>query len=68
MMQPEALVPKGHYAIQDLPPPANTDHIKRKFLDISYASLSSAEKLDIYLPEKGMVLFPSSYPFTAGPL
>jgi acetyl esterase/lipase len=47
-----------HYAIQDILPPANTDHIKRKFLDISYASLSSVEKLDIYLPDKGDGPFP----------
>lgn len=42
-----------HYAVQDVPPPANTDHITRKFLDIPYADLSPAEKLDIYLPEAG---------------
>jgi acetyl esterase/lipase len=44
---------KKHYAIQDEPPAANTDHIKRKFLDIPYASLSQAQKLDIYLPGEG---------------
>jgi acetyl esterase/lipase len=33
-------------------------HIKRKMLDIPYASLSPAQKLDIYLPEKGRGPFP----------
>ena len=40
-----------HYGIQNAPPAANTDHIKRKFLDIPYADLSSSQKLDIYLPD-----------------
>jgi hypothetical protein len=26
MIQQEDLIPKRHYAIQDVPPPANTDH------------------------------------------
>ncbi len=42
--------PDTHYAIGELHPPANTDHIVRKYLDIPYASLSQAQKLDIYLP------------------
>jgi acetyl esterase/lipase len=50
--------PKKHYAIQDEPLPANTDHVKRKFLDIPYASLSQAQKLDIYLPDEGEGPFP----------
>jgi len=45
--------PGSHYAIQDEPPPANTDHVKRKFLDIPYADLSPAQKLDVYLPDEG---------------
>jgi len=49
---------RKHYAIQDEPPPANTDHIKRRLLDISYARLSSAQKLDIYLPDQGEGPFP----------
>ena len=40
------------------PPPANTNHIKRKFLDVPYASLSPAQKLDIYVPETGDGSFP----------
>ena len=35
------------------PPAINTDHIKRKWLNISYATISAAQKLDIYLPEEG---------------
>ena len=40
------------------PPAANTDHIKRKWLNISYATISPAQKLDIYLPEQGNGPFP----------
>ena len=40
------------------PSKANTDHIKRKWLDIAYASLSPAQKLDIYLPDEGDGPFP----------
>jgi acetyl esterase/lipase len=50
--------PKKHYAIPYEPPPANTDHVKRKFLAISYAGLSPAQKLDIYLPDEGAGPFP----------
>jgi len=51
-------MPPAHYAIQVIHPPANTDHIKRKFLDIPYASLSPAQKLDIYLPDDRAEPFP----------
>ena len=37
---------------------ANTDHINRKLLDIPYASLSPAQRLDIYLPDEGDGPFP----------
>lgn len=40
------------------PSKANTDHIKRKWLDIAYASISPAQKLDIYLPDEGDGPFP----------
>lgn len=33
-------------------------HITRKWLDISYADVSPAQKLDIYLPERGDGFFP----------
>jgi len=44
--------PDTHYAIAELHPLANTDHIQRKYLDIPYASLSPAQKLDLYLPDE----------------
>jgi acetyl esterase/lipase len=50
--------PNLHYAIQNSAPPADTSHIQRKFLDISYANLSNSQKLDIYLPEQGDGPFP----------
>jgi acetyl esterase/lipase len=50
--------PDTHHAIQQLQPPVNTDHIKRKFLDIPYAALSPAQKLDIYLPDESEGPFP----------
>jgi acetyl esterase/lipase len=37
---------------------ARIDDIARKWLDLSYASLSPAQKLDIYLPETGDGPFP----------
>ena len=37
---------------------ANTDQIYRKFLDVPYASLSPAHRLDIYLPDEGDGPFP----------
>jgi acetyl esterase/lipase len=42
----------------DLPPMMNVDHIKRKWLDIPYASQSLAQRMDIYIPEKGSGPFP----------
>jgi hypothetical protein len=44
---------REHYAIQNIHPPADTRHIRRKFLDIPYAHLSPSQKLDIYLPDEG---------------
>jgi len=37
---------------------ANTENIKRKWLDVAYASQSQAQKLDIYLPDEGDGPFP----------
>jgi acetyl esterase/lipase len=48
------------------PPPMDTSHIKRKWLDIAYASQSPAQKLDIYLPEKGDGPFPIVMVFHGG--
>ncbi len=51
------------FAVQTLvaqpgPRMTNVDHISRKWLDISYATQSTAQKLDIYLPEQGDGPFP----------
>ena len=37
---------------------ADISNIQKKYLDISYADLSQAQKLDIYLPDNGEVPFP----------
>lgn len=50
--------PTSHYAIRQLHPPADTAHIRRKYLDIPYAARSAAQKLDIYLPEGAPDRFP----------
>src|SRR5512136_1476982 len=55
-----------HYAIQFTPPPADTSHIKRKFLDVSYAPLSPTQKLDIYLPDEDEGPFPVIMAFHGG--
>jgi acetyl esterase/lipase len=39
-------------------PMADVSHIQRKWLDSPYASLSPAQKLDIYLPDEGEGPFP----------
>jgi len=39
-------------------PKANTDDIRRKFMDIAYATISPAQKLDVFLPETGDGPFP----------
>lgn len=57
-MHPLGIRPPARPAIHDVPPPANTDHIKRKLLDIPYAHLSPAQRLDIYLPDEGEGPFP----------
>jgi acetyl esterase/lipase len=50
--------PNTHFAVEEAPPPANTNHIRRKYLDIPYAMLSPSQKLDIYLPDEGEGPFP----------
>lgn len=50
--------PPAHYAVLEPPPPANTEHIKLKYLDIPYAQISPAQKLDIYLPDESLEPFP----------
>lgn len=39
-------------------PKATTESITNKWLDIAYATISPAQKLDIYLPEEGVGPFP----------
>jgi acetyl esterase/lipase len=39
-------------------PQADVSHIQRKWLDLPYANISNAQKLDIYLPEEGDGPFP----------
>jgi acetyl esterase/lipase len=48
------------------PPPMDTSHIKRKWLDIPYADKSDAQKLDIYLPDEGTGPFPILATFHGG--
>lgn len=47
-----------HYAVPFVIPPAKTEHITRKMFDLPYATLSNAQKLDIYWPEEGKGPFP----------
>lgn len=42
-------------------PRADVSHIIRKWLDVPYATLSLAQKLDIYLPDNGEGPFPVIY-------
>jgi acetyl esterase/lipase len=49
---------EDHDAIPFVIPPANTAHIRRKMLDIPYANVSPAQKLDIYWPADGNGPFP----------
>ncbi len=58
MSDHEPFDPQGHPAIRAVPPLANTDYVVRKFLDIPYAHVSPAQRLDIYLPDEGAGPFP----------
>jgi acetyl esterase/lipase len=58
MIPENSINPDAHYAIQEATPPADTSHIVRKHINIAYANRSSAQKLDIYLPEQGSGPFP----------
>jgi acetyl esterase/lipase len=58
MNSPSAFDASTHYAIQQLHPPADVAHIRRKHLDIAYATVSPAQKLDLYLPDTGAGPFP----------
>jgi acetyl esterase/lipase len=50
--------PDTHYAVEGAHPPAITNHIRRKYLDIPYAMLSPSQMLDVYLPDEGEGPFP----------
>lgn len=54
----EGVTPPDHYAIQNIAPPADTGRIRRRFLDLAYAGLSPAQRLDVYLPDEGEGPFP----------
>ena len=58
MIRNKPISVKGHYAIGETPPPADTSFVTRKYLNKPYASLSAAQMLDIYLPEFGDGPFP----------
>lgn len=47
-----------HYAMPFSIPEAQTEHIARKMFDLPYASLSPAQKLDVYWPAEGNGPFP----------
>jgi acetyl esterase/lipase len=49
---------KFTYVDEDYIPPADVSHIRRKWLDLPYASLSPSQMLDIYLPEEGKGPYP----------
>jgi acetyl esterase/lipase len=41
-----------------VPPPVHADHVLRKWLDLAYAKVSPAQRLDIYLPNIRVGPFP----------
>jgi acetyl esterase/lipase len=47
-----------HHAKPSRIPEAETGHITRKMFDLAYASLSPAQKLDIFWPPDGKGPFP----------
>jgi acetyl esterase/lipase len=46
------------FVVAQPPGKASTDHIKNKWMDMAYASVSPAQKLDIYLPNEGKGPYP----------
>ena len=45
---------------------ADTENIKRKWLDVAYATKSPAQKLDVYLPDEGEGPFPVIFSIHGG--
>lgn len=58
MMRVDRPTTGGHYPELPMSQPANTDHVKRRFLDLAYAGASPAQRLDVYLPDQGDGPFP----------
>jgi acetyl esterase/lipase len=59
--QPPGIMPSGGPpagGMRGPMPKANTEGIKTKFLDVTYAQKSAAQQLDIYLPNNGNGPFP----------
>jgi acetyl esterase/lipase len=46
-------IPGSHYAFPNPIPAADTGAVRRQFRDLAYAGLSTAQKLDLYLPDGG---------------
>jgi len=57
MAQPEQFTSVDN-VLEDFIPRADVSHIRRKKLDLPYASLSPSQKLDIYYPDEGDGPFP----------
>ncbi len=57
-MAQTSFTPGSHYAFPHAIPPADTAQVRRKWLDIPYATHSPQQKLDVYLPQ----LLADSYP------
>lgn len=51
---------------ENVPPPLDTSHINRKWLDRPYATQSPAQKLDLYIPAEGDGPFPVLATFHGG--
>ncbi len=49
-------------------PEADVSHIRRKWLDLPYASVSKAQMLDIYLPDEGESPLPVKLNINGGAL
>jgi acetyl esterase/lipase len=48
------------------PPQASVEHIRRKWLDVAYASVSPSQRLDLYLPDGGEAPYPVIVSFHGG--
>lgn len=55
-LPPGGMAPPGAAGLR--PSPVDVAHVQRKWLDVPYASLSPAQRMDIYLPDPGDGPFP----------